>query len=323
MHTRWLLRLRPGPEAATWLATALLAVLGSLYPAPGTDLLRDVAGGALALLPVVLLAALLAGALTLGHWTDRACAWVEGSPARAVVLASVAGTLTPVCGLGVLPLIAALLRRGLPLAPVMAFWVSSPVMGPSMIVVTIGVLGLPFAIAKTLAAFGTGLLAGAVTASIPGLAGPGHRLMRTTPLESAGCEPAASGFWREVRSSTRLVTRWLALALVLEVLIQRHVPPEWIAGLFAEDRWFAVPLAAIVGAPLYLDGFAALPLVRGLLDLGMGFGAALALLVSGAAVSLYAAVAVISLVRFRIFGLYVALAMAGACVSGYAANLLS
>ncbi|MDZ7828753.1 MAG: permease [Halofilum sp. (in: g-proteobacteria)] len=322
MTSRWIHRLRPGPEAATWLATALLALLGSLYPAPGMGLLHAVAGGALSLLPVVLLAALLAGALTLGDWTDRACAWVEGGPTRAVVLASVAGTLTPVCGLGVLPLIAALLRRGLPLAPVMAFWVSSPVMGPSMIIVTIGVLGLPFAIAKTLAALGTGLIAGAVTASIPALAGPGNRLMRTAPLESAGCESPASGFWREVWSSTRLVARWLALALVLEVLIQRHVPQEWIAGLFAEDRWFAVPLAAIVGAPLYLDGFAALPLVRGLLDLGMGFGAALALLVSGAAVSLYAAVAVVSLVRFRIFVLYVGLAMLGACTSGYVADLL-
>jgi len=322
MDTRLLRGLRAGPEAATWLVTALIALLGSLFPEPGTALLRDVAGGVVNLLPVILLAALLAGGLALGQWTDRACAWVEGGPVRAVVLASIAGTLTPVCGLGVLPLIAALLRRGLPLAPVMAFWVSSPVMGPSMIVVTIGVLGLPFALAKTLAALGTGLLAGAVTAALPGLSGPGYRLMRTGPLETAGCEPPTAAFRREVWSSMRLVSRWLALALVLEVLIERHVPQEWIIALFAEDTWFAVPLAAVVGAPLYLDGFAALPLVRGLLDLGMGFGAALALLVSGAAVSLYAAVAVISLVRFRIFILYVGLAMAGACVSGYLADAL-
>lgn len=322
MNMRLRRRLRPGPEGATWLATAGLALLGSLFPEPGTALLRDVASGVVSLVPVVLLAAGLAGALAVGQWTDRACAWVEGGPVRAVVLASIAGTLTPVCGLGVLPLIAALLRRGLPLAPVMAFWVSSPVMGPSMIVVTIGVLGLPFAIAKTLAALGTGLLAGAVTAALPGLSGPGSRLMRAGPLESAGCDTRAAAFRREVWSSVRLVSRWLALALVLEVLIQRHVPQEWIVALFAEDTWFAVPLAAVVGAPLYLDGFAALPLVRGLLDLGMGFGAALALLVSGAAVSLYAAVAVISLVRFRIFALYVGLAMAGACVSGYVADAL-
>lgn len=320
MSTSVLSRLRPGPEASTWLATASLVVLGSLYPTPTPALVVDVARGLITLLPVVILAALLAGALTQGHWSERACAWVSGGPARAVVLASVAGTLTPVCGLGVLPLIAALLRRGLPLAPVMAFWVSSPVMGPSMVIVTIGVLGLPFAIAKTLAAFGTGLLAGAVTAMLPGLSGPGNRLLRAETLAAAGCDDGAPGFWREAWSSTRLVLRWLALALVLEVLLQRHVPDQWIAGLFGADTPFAVPLAAVVGAPLYLDGYAALPLVRGLMDLGMGFGAALALLVSGAAVSLYAAVAVASLVRLRVFVLYVVLAMTGACVSGFVAD---
>lgn len=313
---------RPGGEAATWIVTGLLLLTGSLYPRPEPEFVLDVAAGLLALLPVVVLAALLAGALTMGHWSDRALAWVSGGPTRAVVLASAAGTLTPVCGLGVLPLIAALLRRGLPLAPVMAFWVSSPIMGPSMVVVTIGVLGLPFAIAKALAAFGTGLLAGAVTASLPAFAGPGDRLMRTGPLEDAGCSDEPPGFWHEAWHSTRLVLRWLALALVLEVLLQRHVPDAWIAGLFGADTPFAVPLAAVVGAPLYLDGYAALPLVRGLMDLGMGFGAALALLISGAAVSLYAAIAVASLVRPRVFALYVALAVAGACISGYLAEWL-
>lgn len=320
METAVLKRPRPTPEAWTWLASGLLVLAGSLLPRPDPGLVTDVAGGLLSLLPVVILAALLAGALTQGHWSDRALAWISGGRVRAVVLASAAGTLTPVCGLGVLPLIAALLRRGLPLAPVMAFWVSSPVMGPSMVVVTIGVLGLPFAIAKTLAAFGTGLFAGAVTALIPGLSGPGDRLMRTGPLEAAGCDTGDTGFWRESWSATRLVLRWLVLALVLEVLLQRHVPDHWITGLFGGDTLLSVPLAAVVGAPLYLDGYAALPLVRGLLEMGMGFGAALALLVSGAAVSLYAAVAVASLVQWRVFTLYVALAMAGACIAGYAAQ---
>lgn len=315
-------RWRPGGEFYTWAITALLLLMGSVYPQPGSELARQVAWGLVSLLPVVAIAALLAGALTVGHWSDRALAWVSGQPARAIVIASLVGTVTPVCGLGVLPLIAALLRRGLPLAPVMAFWVSSPIMGPSMIAVTIGVLGVPFAIAKTLAAFGTGILAGTITALLPAFAGPGDRLMRPAVLDAAGCGPDANGFWHEAWSSTRLMLRWLALALVLEVFLQRHVPDAWIIALFGDERAWAVPLAAIVGAPLYLDGYAALPMVRGLMDLGMGFGAALALLVSGAAVSLYAAIAVASLVRLKVFVLYVVLAMAGACVAGLVADLV-
>ena len=319
------LRIRPpSAEALTWMVTAALLAAGSLFPEPDAGLLAAVARGMLSLLPVVVLAALLAGALTLGNWSDRATAWLSGGPVRAVVVASFVGAITPVCGLGVLPLIATLLRRGLPLAPIMAFWVSSPITDPSMLVITAGIIGLPFAVAKTIAAFGTGLLAGAVTGLLPGCRGPGHRLMRIGPLEGAGCAgEGESPFWPEVWRSTRLVLRWLALALVLEVFLQRLVPDAWVASLFSDGAGGSIPLAVLVGAPMYLDGYAALPLVRGLLEKGMSFGAALALMISGAAVSLYAAVAVASIVRLRVFALYVLLALAGACAAGYVAQWLT
>jgi len=310
---------RPGGESLVWLATALLLAAGCWLPGVGPGMLLEVGRGLLSLLPVIALAALLASALTLGRWSDRALAWVHGARLRAVVLASLAGTVTPVCGLGVLPLIAALLRRGLPLAPVMAFWVSSPIMGPSLAVITVSIIGWPFALAKALAAFGTGLFAGAVTAALPGLSGAGHRLMRPSWLEQAGRCGAARGLRAEALASLRLAVRWLALALAVEVLVQRLVPAQWVAALFRDGQAGSIPLAALVGAPLYLDGYAALPLVRGLMEMGMGFGAALALMVSGAAVSLYAAVAVAAIVRARVFALYVVLAIAGACLSGYAA----
>lgn len=317
----WFECIRPGGEAATWLVTFILLVAGSLYPSPQPHLLIAVLSGLGALLPVVVVAAGLAGALAVGHWSERVMGIVKGRPGRAVVLASIAGAVTPVCGLGVLPLIAALLSRGIPLAPVMAFWVSSPVMGPSMVVVTLGILGWPFAVAKTGAALGTGLLAGAITALLPGFTRPVRGLMR--PGRRAGVDSCTGrGFWREAWHSARLVLRWLVLALVLEVLMQRLVPAEWIHAVFGDRNAASVLTAALIAAPLYIDGYAALPFVRGLMEMGMGFGAALAFMVSGAAVSVYAAVAVAAIVRVRVFVLYVALAVLGAVVSGYSAQWL-
>lgn len=307
-----------GGEALTWFLTAALIAAGSLYPTPGTALILETVTGLGTLAPIVVAAALMAGALAVGSWSDRVLSVVRGGPVRAVVLASTAGALTPVCGLGVLPLIAALLRRGVPLAPVMAFWVSSPIMGPSMVIVTVGVLGIQFAAAKALAALGVGLLAGTVTYWLPGLDGPAHFLMR--PGQSGGDACDAAGFWREAWHSARLVLRWLVLALVLEILLQRLVPEAWIHDAFGAGNAASVPLAAIFGAPLYVDGYAALPLVRGLMEMGMSFGAALAFMVSGAAVSLYAAVAVAAIVRLRVFMLYVALAVIGAVAAGYIAG---
>ncbi|MCE2457541.1 MAG: permease [Dehalococcoidia bacterium] len=272
--------------------------------------------GLISLLPVVAVAALLAGALTVGRWSDRALDWLNGGQVRTVLAASLIGVITPVCGLGMLPLIATLLRRGLPLAPVMAFWVSSPVTDPSMMLITASIISVPFAVAKTAAAFGIGILAGAVTGLLPGYRNAGHEMMRPTALEQYDC------FWTAVWSSTRPMIRWLALALVLEVFLQRFVPGAWVTSLFGTDAASWIPLAVLVGAPMYLEGYAALPLVSGLMDKGMSFGAALALMISGAAVSFYSAVAVAALVRIRVFILYVLLALLGACLAGYAANWL-
>ncbi|MNR54036.1 putative permease [compost metagenome] len=69
---------------------------------------------------------------------------------------------------------------------------------------------------------------------------------------------------------------------------------------------------------MYLDGYAALPLVRGLLDLGMSPGAALAFLVSGGAVSIWGVLAIVPVLRASTIALYVALAATGSLIIGYA-----
>ena len=316
------LRTRPSVESLVWPITATLLVVGSLWPEANADMLIAVGRGMFSLLPVVAVAALLAGFLTVGRWSDRALDWLRGGQVRTVVIASLIGAITPVCGLGMLPLIATLLRRGLPLAPVMAFWISSPVTDPSMLVITASIISVPFAVAKTVAAFGIGLMAGGVTSLIPSYRKAGLEMLRPGTAEQYDCETDQPRFWPSVWSSTRPMIQWLALALVLEVFLQRLVPETWVTSLFGADTASSVLLATVVGAPLYLDGYAALPLVSGLMDKGMSFGTALALMISGAAVSLYSAVAVAALVRTRVFILYVLLAMVGACLAGYTANWL-
>ena len=74
-----------------------------------------------------------------------------------IAFAAALGGLSPFCSCGVIPLIAALLAMGVPLSAVMAFWLASPVIDPSMFVLTSGVLGFEFAVAKTAAAIGLGL----------------------------------------------------------------------------------------------------------------------------------------------------------------------
>lgn len=316
---------RRNGEIVTWLVTAGLVLVASVTPRLDASVAVALAAEAAALLPIIAIAAVLAGALAATDLSGRILAALGLHPLRGIVIGSAAGAVTPVCGIAMIPLIAILLRRGLPLPAVMAFWVSSPVTDPAMLAMTAGVLGMPFAVAKTASAFGIGLFAGAVTRMLPAGGASGDRLLRAGVADRVDCAAAGRSGWgifaREAWGNARLIARWLALALVLEVLLRRYIPPEVIeATLGAGGGWLAVPLAAVVGAPVYLDGYAALPLARGLAELGMTTGAVMALLVAGAAVSLYAAMAVFSVVRPRIFALYIGLAVAGAITAGYAVD---
>jgi hypothetical protein len=252
-----------------------------------------------------------------------------------IVLAALLGGLAPFCSCEVIPFIAALLAVGAPLSAVMAFWLSSPLMDPAMFAITAGTLGFPFAIAKTLAAVGLGLMGGMVVklaAATPLFADP----LRRAPKTCGGCcgTPAAFDgkpvwrFWGEAgrratfattaRDNALFLLKWLFLAYLLESLMLDYVPAEWIAGALGGGGLWPVMLGALVGAPAYLNGYAAVPLVDALLAQGMSPGAAMSFVLAGGVSCIPAAVAVWALVKPRVFAAYIGIAMVGAVIAGLA-----
>lgn len=257
-----------------------------------------------------------------------------GSPARMVLLASLFGALSPFCSCGVVPVIAGLLGAGVPLAAVMAFWMSSPLMDPEMFALTAASLGVEFAVVKTLAAIGIGMFSGAVTHLLAGR-GLLPGALRAAPSGCASNRSAAlQPHWNVMRESARrnaffaaaaangwFLLRWMSIAFLLESLMVVYLPAEKVLALLGQNA-AAIPLAVLVGIPSYLNGYAALPLVRGLIELGMDPAVALAFLVGGGVTSIPAATAVWALVRPRVFVLYVALACVGSIGVGYAYGAL-
>ena len=116
--------------------------------------------------------------------------------------------------------------------------------------------------------------------------------------------------------------RWLLLAFVLEALIVGYVPQAAIVAALGSSNNLAVPLAALVGIPLYLTEISTLPIVSGLLNQGMQPGAAVALLIAGPVTTLPAMTAVWGMVQRRVFVLYLGIGLLGAVVMGLVANVL-
>jgi uncharacterized membrane protein YraQ (UPF0718 family) len=326
---------------------ALAALLAGSALAGGTQTalrLAGEAGASLAETGIFIAVSVLIAAVVKATGSDRLIARaLSGRQETAIVTAAIFGALSPFCSCGVVPLIAALLAAGVPLAPVMAFWLASPVIDPEMLVLTAGVLGAEMAAAKTAAAILLGLLGG-VTVLVLQRAGRLSDVLRPG-LAGGGCGGSSCGrpalpdgkpvwaFWREAGRRANFVAetgtmgwfllKWLSLAFLLEAMMLTWVPMEQVAGGLADLGIWSVPAAALVGVPAYLNGYAAIPLVRGLMDLGLQPGAALAFMVAGGVTSIPAAIAVHALVRLPTFLLYLTIAAVGSVSAGLVFSLVS
>jgi uncharacterized membrane protein YraQ (UPF0718 family) len=201
----------------------------------------------------------------------------KGRETRMILIGALVGGLSPFCSCQVIPFVAALLAAGAPLSAVMAFWLSSPLMDPAMFAITAGGLGFDFAVAKTVAAvlLGLGRLHGQAHGRQPRL-----RRSAAADIRTGGCCGAKKlslnwQFWHEADrrrifgdsgwSNLLFLGKWLMLAYLLQALLIRYVPAE-LCHRHRRRRDGPVLLAALVGAPAYLNGYAAVPLLEGCSD---------------------------------------------------------
>jgi len=257
----------------------------------------------------------------------------QGHGYRMIFVAALIGGLAPFCSCEVIPFVAALLGAGVPISAVMAFWLSSPLMDPAALTITAAALGWKFAIGKAVAAVAVGLFGGVVLKLIADTA-PGflHAPLKQGQFNRCGCGTSATtgrpvwAFWRESRRRTAFVEemrgnglfllKWLAFAYTIEALMVRYVPAELIGSLVGGDGVWPIMTASLLGAPAYLNGFAAPAIVNGFMQQGMSTGAAMSFLIAGGVTSIPAMTAVFALVKVRLFSLYILLGFVGAILSG-------
>ena len=287
------------------------------------------------ILPFFLISVGISAWVTVSGFAERIKAIFERKEVIAIAGASVIGATIPICSCGVIPLIAALLASGVPLGPVMAFWISSPLMSPEMFLLTGGVLGIHYAVARLLAAIfiaaGAGYIIyfmsrrGKLKDQFHGLSLAAGGCCESDGSQNEIIEQSFSvwrKFFQEALTVSLFLGKWLLIAFILEAVIVHYLDPAWISSLLGKEQVFAIPLATAIGIPLYTSGVAAIPIVEGLLKSGMGHGAALAFLVAGPVTTIPAMTAVFALVRRQTFAVYLGAGIIGSLFVGYAFQII-
>lgn len=319
-----------------WLVIGLTFAGLAIY---SLDLASEIAGGTLeallGTLPFMAFAVLAIGWLKATGAESALSEAFKGRESRMIVIAAFAGGLSPFCSCEVIPFIAALLAAGVPLSAVMAFWLASPLMDPAMFAITTAAVGPELATAKLIAAVSMAAAAGFAVKALNATALFADPL-RAQPVKKSCCGGAPKTqkpvwrFWTEAPrraafaeaawSNALFLLKWLTLAYTIEVLMIRFLPAEMIGAVVGGDGVGSVIIAALIGAPAYLNGYAAPALVAGLMETGMNPGAGLAFLIAGGVTCIPAAVAVWALVKPRVFAAYIAFGFSGAVIAGVIVN---
>lgn len=298
-------------------------------------------------LPYFLAGILLAGWLRTFKVAQKLQASLRRYGAMSVVVASFVGIITPLCACGTLTTAVSLLFAGLPLAPVMALMVTSPLMSPSAYLLTLNDLGPEWTVIRTIAAFAMGIFAGGVTHFLckrgfdkgglfveAGLIrGDFHD--EDYPDERLRCNCRERfGNRVELRTSNKflillakssemlwLVGKYILVGISVGAVVERYMPYEWIYRFFGGQDALNIVWVTLGSVPVFLHQISASSILSHIKDSLHGTldgGAGLAFIIGGPVTAVPTMILFWSLFKKRVFVLYMFVCLAGTIMIAYA-----
>ena len=245
--------------------------------------------------------------------------------AKAVFLASLAGVISPLGSYAVIPIFSAMIAsRTVPLAPLMAFLISSPLISPIDFLNTWGILGSEFAIVRLFSAFLVGNAFGALIHFLEKKgfleypSGPGGVIETGDTMVLTGSTLSPNRWtvlWYSLWKTSKYTAKYFFLSLILAGLANIFIPQDWIVRTLGGSN-YSILLAAAMGLPLYMCGGGAVTLIWQLTQMGMSQGAALAFFIAGPATRIAPLITVGVLVKQKLLLFYFATSFASAIILG-------
>ncbi len=236
------------------------------------------------------------------------------------------GALTPFCSCSTIPLLLGMLNAGVPFASAMAFLFASPLLNPVIVSLFILLMGWKITALYFAVTFLAAIVIGLMLDSL------GFAAQVKSVAAVRGCcdceqaEDAKSRVQRSARfafSLFRQLVPYLLLGAGIGAFIHGFVPTELISSIAGSGNPFAVPVAAIIGVPIYIRAETMIPIGLALIEKGMGTGAVLALVIGGAGASIPELTLLSAIFKRKMLAAFVLTIITIAVAVGYLANWLA
>jgi hypothetical protein len=243
------------------------------------------------------------------------------------IMASLLGIITPFCSCSAIPLFIGFIQAGVPLGVTFSFLVASPMINEVAIVLLLGMFGWKIALMYIVSGFIISVFSGIIIG----------KMKVENLVESFVYEENTKGnnIFPNMTKKDRLIYAknytwnilgkvWLYIIIGIGIgaYIHGYVPADFIAQYAGSGKWYAVPLAVLIGIPLYSNAAGVIPLVSVLTEKGVAIGTTLAFMMSVTALSLPEFMILKKVMKTKLILIFAGIVGIGIILTGYLFNLI-
>lgn len=244
------------------------------------------------------------------------------------VLASLLGTVTPFCSCSAIPLFLGFVESGIPLGVTFSFLIAAPMINEVAIVLLFGLFGWKTALLY----LSTGLIIAMISGYIIGKL----KLERFVEnwvyeVKVGQLEPEKvkmtfpdridSGL-NSVKEIVGKVWMYIIIGIAVGAGIHGYVPENFMASLMGKSAWWSVPVAVLLGIPMYSNAAGIIPVVQSLMEKGASLGTVLAFMMSVIGLSLPETIILKKVLKLRLIIVFISVVAAGIVLVGFLFNLI-
>ena len=253
--------------------------------------------------------------------------WISGAKGWGNFFASLFGAVTPFCSCSSIPIFISFLKAGVPLGITFSFLITSPLVNEYLVVLMLGFFGWKITLAYVISGMAIGIVSGVILGKMK----LEQYLEKDILSEEAGeiseikyksiKERILFGI-QESNSIVRKLWVWILIGVGLGALIHNYVPQEAVQAIISKTGIFSVPIATIIGVPMYGSCAAIVPIAVVLFQKGVPLGTALAFMMAVAALSLPEAIMLRRAMKLKLIAIFFGITTLAIIITGYLFNIL-
>ena len=247
------------------------------------------------------------------------------------LLAAGLGVITPFCSCSSIPLFIGFVGAGIPLGVTFAFLIASPLVNESSLYLFPAMFGWKVTLIYNVVGVAVAILGGMLINKLKVERFVLSELVKfrsRTQVESENSgNPLPFGrlqkwFWQDGMNITKQVFPYVVLGVSIGALIHGFVPAEIVEEYLSMRTWWTIPLATLLGAPLYANSVSVIPVMEALVGKGVPLGTALAFMTAIVTISIPEALILKKVMRWQLLGLFMGITVLGIIVMGYLFNFI-